>query len=202
LIQSSNEFKIHLKILLKNSKKKRGFFVFFLFLPRFWPAGLSFPLAQLPSPPCAPHRPSTTPAQLGQATAGPAPHACSPRPAADARAPPVGAVLVLPLAPRSVLRVKRQPPPRPHFGRGSVSPRAPAATNGSPYPPPFPLLLPSPFLLALAAETASQRLVGFAVRPPVSHDVLVPSLPPVSPVVSSPCPSLSPRASLASVRGF
>jgi len=122
--------------------------------------------------------------------------------AADGQAPCVSAFLLLQQPSRTCQAAEQQPPPRPHFGRGSVSPRAPAATNGSPYPPPFPLLLLSPFLLALAAETASQRLVGFAVRPSVSHAVLVPSLSPVSPMVSSPCPSLSPRASLASVRGF
>ena len=114
LIQSSNEFKIHLKILLKNSKKK-GLLHFLLF-PSFFSARRPF-LSRWPSSPllpCAPRRPSSASAQLGQATTAAAPLA------QQARRPSLGQATVA--APSF--------PPQPLTARPHVS--APSSSSNRP----------------------------------------------------------------------
>jgi len=157
LIQSSNEFKIHLKILLKNSKnKKKGIFHSLSFLPRFQPASLSFPAG----PTCssnrrrigrsaqpAQHRPPATRRPISRATAAafsfppllltawPRPSEPSPTSARPAPAPSHDATAA--------------PTPR----RGSVSPRVPCLYKKGAEPFPAPP----------AASPRSNRRVGIAV---------------------------------------
>jgi len=133
------------------SRRPASLLLFPLFLLPSWASPLGR-AGHCSAPAQQARRPSTA------ATAA-APSLCQPGPTRQ-RCPSPPAVP----RPRSV----KQPPPCPHFGHGSVSPCAPAATNGSP-PEPLPPAV-SPLSLALAVHGNHRSSSAEVRRPPLHAD--------------------------------